>query len=125
MISTINYQIWNEKGILFISFSKNVSLSKEILHVIKTDIMLLSKLEPMPVLLDFSSINNIDADARKLIADKTFMSRINAVAFLVKDVLQKLLVQSILMVNRPAFPAKMFEKKEEGEQWLSFYKWVN
>lgn len=117
------HELWLENGIIYQKYNSTITVetAKK-----ATDIRLkLSNGIKIPVLNDIREIAYMTKDVRDYWSKGDGTLNISATAFLIKNNMQHLLINAFLMINRPAFPTKVFLKQEDAIRWLNYFRYLN
>lgn len=71
-----------------------------------------------PLIVDSRDVKRISADARKHFSTNGRQTAINSMAIIVKSPLSRVVGNFFMGLNKPAVPARLFEKEDEAIKWL-------
>lgn len=118
-------EIWFEKGIVFEIFKPNTHLTMEAARKIVADRMRVSGGVTTPMYVDIRNLVTADLEVHKYMASKEAVQCISAGAFLVRGLIDKMLMHIFVTIFKPAIPAAPFTDKEQALEWLQKYKFLN
>jgi hypothetical protein len=107
-----------EDNIIQIDALGEHSFTRNDLENIHAAILKLKKTEKAKLLLVASSFTNMDMDALKFISRQETSNYIQAKAFVIKSLAQRLLITFVINVKGTSVPTKFFTKQDEAIAWL-------
>lgn len=74
-----------------------------------------------PLLIDMTSIHQMDRKAREVYAKAGAANKVNAVALVTKSRISSILANFFIGFNKPDVPTKLFNDHDEAKKWLLQY----
>lgn len=115
-------QIWEENGIIFEVFKPGVMLDIDAAKKCVEDRMIVSNNITMPIFADTRQLVNMNLSARQYLAGEKGERFLCACAVLTDNILNRLLVNTYIKIDRPTIPTKAFTDRSKALQWLEFFK---
>lgn len=118
-------EIWFENGIIYQTFKLNTNLTLESAKKVVKDRIQVSNNTTTPICIDIRNLVSADLKAHKFMASKEAVQFISAGAFIVNNVINRMLMNLFSKVFKPVVPAASFTNVDEAIQWLEKYKYLN
>ena len=118
-------EIWSENGIVFQKIKPGVVMDITAGQQIVKDRMFVSDQITMPTLIDLRHLIHIDIETRTFLASEAAQRYLSAGAFLMDNILNRLLVNTIIRFDNSFMPLKEFTDKAKALTWLEPFKNLN
>lgn len=115
-------ELWEENGIVYGKYKPGVSLDLDGAKKVVEDRTIVFNKVTKPLFIDFTNLINVDTKAREYLSHKNNIQYISAGAFLLGNILNRLVFSVFAKINQPAFPTKAFTDKSSAIEWLEFFK---
>lgn len=115
-----NIYLAEKNQILLFEYKPEIEITELIAHqIIKSSYKYLQKYNCKYLLSDNSAPHIKSTNkARKLLSDNKSLNLVKAHALITNDLATRLLVNSLIMINKPKIPFKMFDNYESARGWL-------
>ena len=114
-LTSVTITLSNE--IFHVSPHPQSAANLEIMQEVHNTFKQLSQGEKHPALIDMTQVKTMDYESRKYIAEKTG-DVISAVALITNSPISRVIGNFFIGINKPNYPAKLFNNKEEALIWL-------
>ena len=118
-------EIWFENGIVHVTFKRNTHLTLESAQKIVTDRMIVSRNTTTPICMDIRNLVSIDLQTHKFMASKEALNCISASAFVIRGLINRMLMDVFVTLFKPIVPTASFTDEEKAVEWLEKYKYLN
>ncbi|MEO9870339.1 MAG: hypothetical protein ABJQ69_03490 [Ekhidna sp.] len=118
-------QLWEENGIVRVRYKPGTSLNLDRAKKMVEERAKIFDKRSKPLLTDFTHLISIDVRAREYLADNSSIPYISASAFLLTNMLNRLLFHVFTEIDQPAFISKGFTDEQSAFEWLEFFKHYN
>ena len=118
-------EIWSENGIVFQKIKPGVVMDITAGQQIVKDRMSVSDQIIMPTLIDLCHLIHIDIETRTFLASEAAQRYLSAGAFLMDNILNRLLVNAIIKFDNSFIPLEGFTDKAKALTWLERFKNLN
>lgn len=115
-------KMWIEDGVLYTTYSPNLSVTLDIAKQCIADRLKFTNGESYPMLCDIRNIKETDPHARSYMSKGDGIKDISAGAFIVKTQLEKFLFNTFFRLNKPPLPGRIFTDTKEALAWLKKHK---
>lgn len=115
-------ELWEENGIVHGKYKLGVCLDLEGAKKVVEDRTKVFNKMTKPLFIDFTNLISIDTRAREYFTSKDNSQQIMAAAFLLGNIINRLLFSVFVKIHKPAFPSKAFTDKSSATEWLEFFK---
>ena len=118
-------KIWIEDGILFIEYKPKLVVNITVAKKIVEDRLKVSGQVMRPMFTDGRNFVSIDNASLAYLKSNEATQYVSAGAFFIDNVLQRLIGNIFITIDKPLIPAKLFTDKEKALQWLQLHKFIN
>lgn len=118
-MNIVDFEI--ENGILIANMSKGLVVDVHHAQKMVDDRILFQNGIEYPVLIRVNGIKFASSKASSFM-QKEGLKGLKAGAFIISNPVEKIILNFLIMIHRPAIPSKMFTNEKEALKWLQQYK---